>query len=246
MDDQSLYNEEFREQLITLNKNIVDLTTRIDTQIKSYVAPKEEVSVSGKVEVNTEKAVEITNLETLSSALKEFSTDITKAINKNAPEKVESVSIKNAKDIRVEEVSLKQYKDFEKLFTSFVKTIIENKPIVNVEKQDIQWPKGAKNAIPVQLSDGKSFYRAIFNAVSAATGETDPLVGYQPSDIEESTTSYFGFVKANGFWYIMRQSSTGAYRYVRGGPDDENGGGLYSDAWADRANLTYDYFYKVF
>ena len=41
------------------------------------------------------------------------------------------------------------------------KVIISNQPIVNVEKQDIQFPTSANRPIAVRLSDGKSFYNAI-------------------------------------------------------------------------------------
>ena len=67
----------------------------------------------------------------------------------------------------------------------------------------------------------------------------------KPGDRQDQKYHHnYGFAKNNGSWYIMRESS-GAYRYSKGAPQF-NGGGLYSDAWTDRANLTYDYIFEVF
>lgn len=244
--DLQLYHEESRKYLIDLNKGISDLTKLIQKQIDNYEPPKEDVKVTGSVEVNTQKEVEITNLEELLVSIKQLGDILSGVIVENAIEIPESVRILNPDDMKVDSMKVSNLSDIKKYFDILANAIKNNKPIVKVEKQEVTFPISPRDAIPVRLSNGEKFYEAVMQAISGG-GETDPLVGYQPSDIDDSgSTKYYGFVKANGYWYIMRQSSTGSYRYIRGAPSDENGGGLYSDAWTNRANLTYNYFYEVF
>ena len=62
---------------------------------------------------------------------------------------------------------------------------------------------------------------------------------YMPSDIESGgATEYFGFIDADGRWYIMKKTST-AIRYTAGGAS-------YSTNWTNRAALSYDYWDAVF
>lgn len=67
---------------------------------------------------------------------------------------------------------------------------------------------------------------ALNRAQSAA-----PFEGFQISDFEEGTTSYFGYQSLNGAWLIKRLAA-GAVRYAAGDTD-------YTTAWASRASLTY-------
>ena len=72
--------------------------------------------------------------------------------------------------------------------------------------------------------------------------ESQPTDGYTITEVDEGTTeSYYGFVNKNGAWYITKETSTGAYRYRKGGSD-------FSSAWDLRADplTTYDYFDNVF
>jgi glycosyltransferase A (GT-A) superfamily protein (DUF2064 family) len=61
---------------------------------------------------------------------------------------------------------------------------------------------------------------------------------YKISDLADGNTSYFGFLKSDGSWYIMSLTETEA-RYVKG--DDD-----YSTNWTDRESLTYDYYNNIF
>lgn len=65
--------------------------------------------------------------------------------------------------------------------------------------------------------------------------------GYSISDIDDSADpAYYGFLSADGSWYILREtSSTGAYRYAKGTTD-------YSTNWTNRATLTYDLYDVTF
>lgn len=65
--------------------------------------------------------------------------------------------------------------------------------------------------------------------------------GYQPSDVDTaSDPKYYGFLAADGSWYIMEENTTGGtYRYIRGTSD-------YTTKWTNRATLTYVYFNAMF
>jgi len=241
-----LYQEEQRQNLLDLNKAITDLSEVVKNGLAEASARPEVTKVEGEVQVNTEKAVEVSNLQDVVQSLQTLSIELTKAIESNSYKPEKSVEVTNIKDAVPEAIEVTNIGDIQAYFHEVAKAIIENKPIVNVAKQDIVFPTSAKDAIPVRLSDGKGFYTAMASAITTGHIETDPLVGYQPSDIDDnSTPKYYGFAKPGGRWYIMRESS-GAYRYSRGAPNDAQGGGLYSDAWTNRANLTYGYIYEVF
>jgi hypothetical protein len=70
----------------------------------------------------------------------------------------------------------------------------------------------------------------------------DPISLYfNVSDTDDAgDTKYYGFLRANGNWYIMREvTSAKTFRYCQG----ESG---YTTAWTGRAGLTFDYFDVVF
>lgn len=69
----------------------------------------------------------------------------------------------------------------------------------------------------------------------------DPLGAYRISDQDANyDPKYYGFVAADGAWYILKENSTAqTYRYAAG----QSG---YTTAWANRASLAYDYFDAIF
>lgn len=70
--------------------------------------------------------------------------------------------------------------------------------------------------------------------------EEHPTDGYEVAEIDDSSTpSYYGFLKKTGAWYVMKENSSGAYRYAKGSSS-------FSTNWSNRASLTYDYFDSVF
>ena len=69
--------------------------------------------------------------------------------------------------------------------------------------------------------------------------EQGPLDDYAITNIDDSgSPAYYGFVKKNGSWYIMRQDSN-EYFYAKGSAD-------FTGSWNKRTTLTYDYFNIVF
>lgn len=64
---------------------------------------------------------------------------------------------------------------------------------------------------------------------------------YKCSDMDESSDpAYYGFVDADGAWYILElNTASGTLRYYKGAS-------AYTVSWALRAELVYDYYYNVF
>lgn len=70
--------------------------------------------------------------------------------------------------------------------------------------------------------------------------QSQPLDGYRIAEIEDNIISFYGFTNKNGAWYVLRiDTIAGSFRYSRGDRD-------FSNNWANREALDYDYFDKVF
>ena len=69
-----------------------------------------------------------------------------------------------------------------------------------------------------------------------------PVEGYQVSDTD-TAGPYYGYIDAEGHWYIMKETTVGtvtSYTFAKGDS-------AYSTNWANRATtLTYDTFDNVF
>jgi hypothetical protein len=168
-----LYLEEQRVELIKLNNGINQLSTLVQTQIDNYQPPVSDVKVEGSVHVNTEKSVEVTNLQELQKWLGTLGQNVTEAIQEAKVEPVSEITVKNIKDAQQSDIKVANFKELTKFFDELNQNI-QNlpQPYVNVEKQDIVFPTAANKPIAVRLSDGKSFYNAI-TAISNAAASFD-------------------------------------------------------------------------
>jgi hypothetical protein len=241
--DFELFANENVQLLKEFNTNLIEFKALLKQANENYVAPKDNVEVTGSVEVNTEPEVEITNMYEFTDSIDDLAKRLQLSIEDNSFEPLKEISIKNIKDAQPKDIKINNWNEAKKLFEYLGDIIKTNKPVVNVAKADIKLPTTPREAIAVKLvsADGKRFYTALESVVTALaeSAETDPLVGYQPSDTDTvSSPAYFGFVKKTGKWYIMKETS-GAYRYCVGGGD-------YATNWTNRASLTYGYFYEVF
>lgn len=73
--------------------------------------------------------------------------------------------------------------------------------------------------------------------------EKHPTDGYNITEIDDSgVDTYYGYINKDGAWYIQKELSTGAYRYVKGTSDFTNA----TTGWPNKLNLTYDYFNDIF
>ena len=71
----------------------------------------------------------------------------------------------------------------------------------------------------------------------AQSGPTD---GYTISEVEDNMIAFYGFTNKEGAWFIMKQDTdVGSFRYSKGNLN-------FSENWANREKLKYDYFSSVF
>ncbi len=92
-------------------------------------------------------------------------------------------------------------------------------------------------AQPLELLDGA------LRITGSITASASTLADFSVNDIEEDTTSYFGSTKPDGTWLVKSLTATSvAYATV------SNNGTVtsYTDAWTDRATLTYGRFDEAF
>ena len=69
--------------------------------------------------------------------------------------------------------------------------------------------------------------------------EKQPTDGYKINELDDSDTTYYGFVRKDGAWFIMREDPAGSFRYIKGPAN-------FSASWTNRTGLSYDYFDNVF
>lgn len=243
---QELYQEEQRQLLIDLKGSVDKLIGVFTGKVSVEYKQAESQTVKGEVTVaNPVKEVTVSNQSEITEALKGFSEVVAAAIKEAKTDPVTEVSVKNIKDSVVDEVTIKNIKDLTNYFDQVVKAIFANRPVINVEKQEITWPISAKNPIAVRLSDGKSFYKAIATAMSggvdvsgiitAINSSVVPLADYGLARQDlDADPLYFGYVKpSTGEWYIKRISFD---EYTTTYYTDS---GSISDSWDDRATFTY-------
>ncbi len=247
--DKELQFEENRQLLIDLNDNIGLLKTEIETTRKEYVAPKENVTVSGEVKVNTEKEVEVNNLELIKGWLEDLGTSVSTALKVLKP--VTEVTVKNIGGAKTESVKVLNIADLAEQLNPIAEAIKNNKPVVKVTKQDVVFPTSPTKPVAVRLSNGKSFYEALTvamaggiptvnGAVPVVNTDGSPIGGstaeiFDIRNIEEDVTyKYFGFEERGGTnWRIMRKTlATSVFLYATGTTD-------YATNWTGKAGLSY-------
>lgn len=69
--------------------------------------------------------------------------------------------------------------------------------------------------------------------------QTHPTDGYIISEMDGGDNTFYGFINKDGAWYIMKEETTGSFRYSRGNSN-------FPDFWTKRNDLKYDYFDNVF
>lgn len=235
--------ELYTEENVALLKNLVtrfdSLLERTNEQIEKYVAPPDNVTVKGEVTVNTEKSVEVTNLELIKEALAENRNDIVKAIQ-NIPKAPDMMTIKNMKEAISETTKVTNLGELEKYFAKLEKAIDDKDLSVIVQKQDIVFPTDPRKAIPVRLSDGKSFYNAIASAIGGINiPEPNPNYAVRIDTTTTASTVYIGKAKvgssdADAVWQIAKlDTSTGLSKTWA------DGNTHFDNIWNDIATITY-------
>lgn len=66
-----------------------------------------------------------------------------------------------------------------------------------------------------------------------------PVDGYRIGQLDDASPAYYGYTNKDGAWFILKEDSSGNYRYTKGSSG-------FSTNWTNRAALSYDYFENVF
>jgi hypothetical protein len=143
---------------------------------------KDHINVSGQVEVNTEKSVTVENLDAITESVDQLGETLEKAIAENSY-KPQPIEVANIKDAQAKDVTINNLADIKTYFDSVARAIKENKPIVNITKQEVVFPTDPKKPIAVRLSDGKAFYNAVVQAISTGAGIQSSLTRLGASTI---------------------------------------------------------------
>lgn len=160
MDDLHLYHEEQRKKLIDLHESIQELSGLLKQQLDQYTPPPSEVGVKGEVEVtNPQSQVNVENLNEVVQSVSDLEKTLTKAIEDNSYQPLDEVTVKNISEAKSESIHVDNLSELKSYFDSLTQSIHDNQPIV--EKQEVVFPKSPSEAIPVRLSDGQSFYKAV-------------------------------------------------------------------------------------
>lgn len=120
-----------------------------------------------------------------------------------------------------------------------LKQIVE-KPIGGGGGGGSSWPaiNPAGNAAPLNVSE-----TGALEITGSITASASTLADYSVNDIEEATTSYFGYTKPDATWLLKKLTDT-SVSYAT----ETNNGAVtsYTDAWTNRATLTYERFDQAF
>lgn len=100
---------------------------------------------------------------------------------------------------------------------------------------------GGGNGTPYQNGAGNASYVTLIDGAVPVT--SGGVAAFQVNDIEDAATSYFGFTKTDGEYMIKEVTDTSVYYATI-----SNNGAVtsYTDAWANRATLTYGRFDQAF
>lgn len=188
-----LHLEEQRSILNGINASLGALNDRLSKTLEvAEKSPVKEMIVTGEVQVNTEKSIEVTNLEIIAEAVKLLTQQTTRAIKDTYRPAPSEITVKNIADAQVREVTIKNIATFGEQAAKLVEAAVQKyQPTIKIEKQELNFPRAAKDAIPVRLSDGKSFYNAIASAISAATPNVMKVTNVDGSAIGGSTTTNY-------------------------------------------------------
>jgi hypothetical protein len=93
---------------------------------------------------------------------------------------------------------------------------------------------------------GKSLAGPGITALEDSTGskidpaERQPTDSYLISEIDDNYIAFYGFTNKDGAWFIMKEDpDDGSFRYIKGESS-------FTNNWADRNDLAYDYYHNVF
>lgn len=199
MDNKSLelYYEEQRQLTKDLKTSVDSLLGVFSQKVAVELEPQESIKIDGSVQVNTEKQVEVSNLQEVVTELQTLSKTLDQTIKDNKVTVPDEVVVKNIAQAKQDTIKISNLTELAEYFSNLTRSIEDNQPIVNVTKQVVEFPTSAKNPISVRLSDGKSFYKAINTAISggfssaglATTAKQDAIITAIENSADNPSTS---------------------------------------------------------
>lgn len=175
MDNTDLYNEEQLQELKSIAKQLkgsaIVPIPQIPETMKATIVNEITAKVVGDITVNDKPFNALSSV--IKSELELTTASIVKAVLESVQKPQTEVTVKNIEGAKTKTVTVDNLAGLEKQINRLVEKVVENRPIVNVEKQTLDMPTSANNPISVRLSDGKSFYNAILSAVSGSASFTD-------------------------------------------------------------------------
>lgn len=216
--DAELYAEENREILLGIQRSLNALATTFSDEIRNLPEPLKSLEVSGKVQVNTEKEIAVSNLGDLEGWLWQLSDTVTLAIKNSAPEPLKSLTVDNIKDAKADKVKITNLGELKKELDKLADVIVTNKPIVQIDKQEVKMPKSATDYVSVRLTDGKRFYNALQAVTQAVAGIGN--YGGATEAKQDDIISQLALKPNTDFDYIDRQQTSATvdtYVYKLGG-----------------------------
>jgi len=206
---------------------------------------KQEKVESVKVSNLSEVKLDVSSLEKAIKALK-----LDPTIDVKAPVvSVDAPDLKPIQDVMLDllkAVRAQKYPEFPKIpetdLSKVEKKLDEsNKHLKKLVDKPVGGGGGGGNGTPYTDDVGTPKNVVLDNGAIPVT--SGGIASYQVNDIEESTTSYFGFSTSAGEWMIKALTDTSvSYATV------SNNGTVtsYTDAWTDRATLTYGRYDEAF
>jgi hypothetical protein len=255
-----LHAEETHNKLQVIQSSLDNLVTVLSkaagADISGISDEPPKVEIVGGVSVNTQESVEITNLQEIHDAVKMLADETRKTIIETYKAPPDKITVKNIAEAKADTVKVNNMVEFSNTVITALKPIIDEiakiEPKVKVEQQNIVFPRSAKEAIPVRLSDGKSFYNAIFTSISngfnsdgiiSAIGDINGTTKYITRIDEASATiTYIGKAVPAGtavptsdpLWQITKIDETSGTVITYA-----DGDLLFDNVFDDRAGLTY-------
>lgn len=115
-------------------------------------------------------------------------------------------------------------------------TSVANAPLGSYPVRRRETASGQIQVVALDIGDGATESPVTSsNPLPISVSGSDPLEAYKISDLDEAAaTKYYGFLKDDGAWYVLKLTSTAA-RYAKGASS-------YATNWSNRASLTYNYF----
>lgn len=201
--------------------NLAEVTSVLET----LVSEVQKLELNPEIKVDAPKVnveAPVVNVEQDFTTLEKALKDVLKAVQKIAIPEVPKTDLTG-----VEKALEKQSKQLDKLYD-------KPGPTFNTD-------------LPFQDNDGNIKRVTLVGGAVPITGSitasASTLADFSVNDIEEATTSYFGYTKPDGTWLLKSLTDTSVgYATV------SNNGAVtsYTDAWTDRATLTYQRFDEAF